>query len=193
MPRLAAAPKPRFAPSWTHRAAPPGASARIASDSSDEAPSTTTTSSGERVCAATASRHPTSQRAPFQLGITTAVRMAGEAGMANSLAPMRAPPGPVLFVSYSGLWGGAERILLDIAGGLEAPAVLICPDGELSARAHAAGLPVLARPERPRELRGAARTRARAVLALAGHAAEIRERRSARCARERSWPGGCAA
>jgi N-acetylglucosaminyl-diphospho-decaprenol L-rhamnosyltransferase len=84
------------------------------------------------------------------------------------------PPGAVLFVSYSGLWGGAERILLDIAGGLAVPVVLLCPRGELANRAAAAGVPVLERPARPRELRGGARTRAGAVVALAAHAHEIR-------------------
>ena len=83
-------------------------------------------------------------------------------------------PGPVLFVSYSGLWGGAERILLDMAGGLDHPVVLLCPPGGLASRARAGGVPVLSRPARPRELRGTARTRARAVLSLAAHAREVR-------------------
>jgi GT2 family glycosyltransferase/glycosyltransferase involved in cell wall biosynthesis len=82
--------------------------------------------------------------------------------------------GPLLFVSYSGLWGGAERILVDIAGGLERPAVLLCPAGALAARAAEAGIPVLARPDRPRELRGGARTRVQAALGLVAHAHEIR-------------------
>jgi N-acetylglucosaminyl-diphospho-decaprenol L-rhamnosyltransferase len=81
--------------------------------------------------------------------------------------------GPVLFVSYSGLWGGAERILVDLAGGLSEPVALLCPDGELASRARAAGVPVLTRPARPRELRGGARNRARAVLHLAAHAREV--------------------
>jgi glycosyltransferase involved in cell wall biosynthesis/GT2 family glycosyltransferase len=82
--------------------------------------------------------------------------------------------GPILLVSYSSLWGGAERILLDMAAGLERPPVLLCPSGGLAAHARDAGLPVLARPDRPRELRGGAPTRARAVLGLAAHARDIR-------------------
>ncbi|MBD0281649.1 MAG: glycosyltransferase [Thermoleophilaceae bacterium] len=86
----------------------------------------------------------------------------------------RARPGPVLFVSYSGLWGGAERLLVDIAGGLSEPAVLVCPDGELASRARDAVVAVLTRPARPRELRGGARTRARAGFHLAAHGREVR-------------------
>jgi N-acetylglucosaminyl-diphospho-decaprenol L-rhamnosyltransferase len=81
---------------------------------------------------------------------------------------------PLLFVSYSGLWGGAERVLVDIAGGLPEPVVLLCPDGELASRARAAGIPVLTRPARPREFRGGAGNRARAAIHLAAHAREIR-------------------
>jgi GT2 family glycosyltransferase/glycosyltransferase involved in cell wall biosynthesis len=85
----------------------------------------------------------------------------------------RAATGPVLFVSYSGLWGGAERILVDVAGGLSGPVALLCPNGELASRARAAGVTVLTRPPRPRELRGGARKRLRAVLHLAAHAREV--------------------
>lgn len=83
-------------------------------------------------------------------------------------------PGPALFVSYSGLWGGAERILVDVAAGLDAPVVVLCPAGELASRARAAGIAVLVRPARRRELRGGAATRIRAVSDLAAHAREIR-------------------
>ncbi len=81
---------------------------------------------------------------------------------------------PLAFVSYSGLWGGAERITLDLARALDEPVVLVCPEGELAARARRAGVPVLARPAQPRELRGGLRTRARAGLALGAHARETR-------------------
>ena len=36
---------------------------------------------------------------------------------------------PVLFASYSGLLGGAERVLLDCATRLDRPGVIACPDG----------------------------------------------------------------
>jgi glycosyltransferase involved in cell wall biosynthesis/GT2 family glycosyltransferase len=93
----------------------------------------------------------------------------------SGAAPADARAGPVLFVTYSGLWGGAERVLLDVATGLEDPTVLLCPDGELATRARAAGLPVLARPERPRELRGGMRTSLRAASRLAAHARDVRD------------------
>ena len=66
-----------------------------------------------------------------------------------------------LFVSYSGRFGGAERLLLDCAAALEGERVLACPPGELAAAATAG-----------RPARGpAARARARAArLAAAGRA-----------------------
>ena len=94
--------------------------------------------------------------------------------MPGSEEPSRHPPGPLAFVSYSGLWGGAERITLELARAIDQPVVLICPDGELAARARRAGVPVLASALRPRELRGDPRTRARARLGLAAHARETR-------------------
>ena len=84
------------------------------------------------------------------------------------------PTGPVLFVSYSGLWGGAEQLLVDAARSLRRPAVLLCPGGELATRARAAGIAVLESRDRPRELRGGARVAATAASQLAGHAGEIR-------------------
>jgi len=82
--------------------------------------------------------------------------------------------GPVVFVSYSGLWGGAERALLDVIVGLEAPAVLVCPNGPLAERARGAGVPVLLRPARALSLRGGLGALARAALRLLAHAAEVR-------------------
>ena len=88
----------------------------------------------------------------------------------------RAPAahGPVLFVSYSGLFGGAEHAVIDIASGLEQPPVLLCAAGPLASRATAVGLPTLVRPARPPELRGSAGTRVRAALRMADHAREVR-------------------
>ncbi len=77
---------------------------------------------------------------------------------------------PALFVSYSGLLGGAERLLLDAASGLEAPPALACPEGPLAERARDGGLTVLAIRERPLELRG---RRAAAVLDLLGFRREL--------------------
>jgi len=94
------------------------------------------------------------------------------------------PSAPVLFVSYSGLWGGSERILLEAAGVVTGPVVLLCPEGELAARARDARVAVLTARARPLELRGGPGTAARAAAALAGHAAEVR--RVARALRPRA-------
>ncbi len=53
---------------------------------------------------------------------------------------MRAMTGPILFVSYSGLLGGAERVLLDCATRLPRPLVVACPEGALADAVRAAGL-----------------------------------------------------
>jgi glycosyltransferase involved in cell wall biosynthesis len=46
---------------------------------------------------------------------------------------------PVLFLSYSGLLGGAERVLLDCATRLPRPVVVACPEGPLADAEIAAG------------------------------------------------------
>src|SRR4051812_42383080 len=48
--------------------------------------------------------------------------------------------GPVLFASYAGLLGGAERVLLDAAVRLERPVVVACPEGPLAERVRAGGV-----------------------------------------------------
>ena len=75
---------------------------------------------------------------------------------------------PTLIVSYSGVLGGAERILLDCATRLGEPVVVACPEGPLAAAVRAAGLEHAALPERPLRL-GAAHARG-----LAGLAREVR-------------------
>jgi glycosyltransferase involved in cell wall biosynthesis len=56
---------------------------------------------------------------------------------------------PTLIVSYSGLLGGAERVLLDCATRLSGPVVVACPEGPLAAAVRAAGLEHARTPERP--------------------------------------------
>ncbi len=80
----------------------------------------------------------------------------------------------LLFVSYSGILGGAERVLLDFAGGLPDEVVIACPPGDLAERARAAGVPVLALAARPLALRATLPARVWAVVAIAGHARELR-------------------
>src|SRR5436305_1078647 len=77
-----------------------------------------------------------------------------------------------MFVSYAGGLGGAERLLVDFAGGLEGERILACPAGALAAAANAAGLRVL--PLRGRDLRLRSRNPVGAVGDLLGHAREIR-------------------
>ncbi len=80
-----------------------------------------------------------------------------------------------LFVSYSGLFGGAERILIDLASGLEGERVIVCPEGALAERARAAGLRTFPVPARRLELRASARDRVATPVRLAALAREVRE------------------
>ncbi len=77
---------------------------------------------------------------------------------------------PVLVVTYAGVLGGAERVLLDWAGALRGPVVLACPEGPLAAAARARGLGVTPLPERPLRLRGA---RISAAAALVAHRRDV--------------------
>jgi glycosyltransferase involved in cell wall biosynthesis len=47
---------------------------------------------------------------------------------------------PVLFASYSGVFGGAERVLLDCVTRLQRPLRVACPPGPLADRLRAAGV-----------------------------------------------------
>jgi GT2 family glycosyltransferase/glycosyltransferase involved in cell wall biosynthesis len=89
--------------------------------------------------------------------------------MVGSLAPL-----PALFVSYAGVLGGAERLLLDVAGGLADTPTLACPPGELADRARSNGLHVIELRERPLELRASLRDRVATPLRIAAHAREVR-------------------
>jgi N-acetylglucosaminyl-diphospho-decaprenol L-rhamnosyltransferase len=91
------------------------------------------------------------------------------AGFTARFAPL-----PALFVSYAGVLGGAERLLLDVAGGLRETPSLACPAGPLAERARAAGLHVIELRERPLELRASGRDRVAGPLRIAAHARELR-------------------
>jgi glycosyltransferase involved in cell wall biosynthesis len=80
----------------------------------------------------------------------------------------------VLFVSYSGAIGGAERLLVDFASGLEGELCLGCPEGPLAEAARTAGLRVFAGPARTLRWRGGPALRARAVAGLLGQGLEAR-------------------
>jgi glycosyltransferase involved in cell wall biosynthesis len=70
---------------------------------------------------------------------------------------------PTLIVSYSGMLGGAERILLDCATRLDAPALVACPEGALAGAVRAAGLEHAPLTHRPLRV-GAAHAAALATL-----------------------------
>jgi GT2 family glycosyltransferase/glycosyltransferase involved in cell wall biosynthesis len=84
----------------------------------------------------------------------------------------------ILFVSYSGLLGGAERILIDCSDALAGEHVLACPEGPLAERARAGGLRVLPIPARSLDLRRGSRGRMVAAVGAAArmvsHARELR-------------------
>ena len=79
-----------------------------------------------------------------------------------------------LFVSYSSVLGGAERILLDRATALSGPAAVACPAGALADAARERGLEVAELKGRRAQLRGSTRDRAGAALRLAAQATEVR-------------------
>jgi glycosyltransferase involved in cell wall biosynthesis/GT2 family glycosyltransferase len=80
----------------------------------------------------------------------------------------------VLFVSYSGALGGAERLLVEIAPTLDAPSVIACPPGELADAVRERGVTVIELRPRSLRLRGSRGSRLGALGALAGHRAELR-------------------
>ena len=53
---------------------------------------------------------------------------------------VRRMTGPVLIASYSGVLGGAERVLLDCATRLPRPVLVACPAGPLADAVNSAGL-----------------------------------------------------
>jgi glycosyltransferase involved in cell wall biosynthesis len=86
---------------------------------------------------------------------------------------MTQPAPKALFASYSGLFGGAERLLLDCATGLESAAVA-CPEGPLAQAAREAGLTVTVLSTQPLEFRRGAGDRIAAPRRIASQARELR-------------------
>ncbi len=86
---------------------------------------------------------------------------------------MSTPP-QALFVSYTSLLGGAERILLDHATALRGPLALACPEGPLADRARAAGIDVIPLRLRRMELRASARDRLAMPLRMGAQSREVR-------------------
>jgi N-acetylglucosaminyl-diphospho-decaprenol L-rhamnosyltransferase len=85
----------------------------------------------------------------------------------------RRPGGLCLFVSYSGLLGGGERILLDLAPRLARAVAVACPEGALAGGLRQAGVRVFPLSERRLEFRASVRDRVGTPLRIASHAREV--------------------
>src|SRR3954470_18114424 len=81
---------------------------------------------------------------------------------------------PALIASYSSAAGGSERLLLDMAKGLEEPPLIACPPGWLADQARGLGFTVFQLPARSLHVRRSRRERVAAVARLAAHVRELR-------------------
>ena len=81
-----------------------------------------------------------------------------------------------MFLSYSGVLGGSERVLLDCTTRLGRPVLLACPEGPLAAAARTLGLPVAPLPDRSLRMRGARGAALRGLGGLALDAARLARR-----------------
>jgi N-acetylglucosaminyl-diphospho-decaprenol L-rhamnosyltransferase len=80
----------------------------------------------------------------------------------------------LLFVSYSGAFGGAERVLLDCAGAVKEP-WLACPAGPLAGHARAEGIDVVELRGHPVTVRASVHDRLLAPARLGAHTREVSE------------------
>jgi glycosyltransferase involved in cell wall biosynthesis/GT2 family glycosyltransferase len=81
---------------------------------------------------------------------------------------------PALIASYTSAAGGAERLLLGVATGLDEPPIIACPPGWLADQGRAAGLTVFELRARSLHVRRSVRDRIGSVARLAGHSRELR-------------------
>src|SRR3954447_405833 len=81
---------------------------------------------------------------------------------------------PALIATYTSAAGGSERLLLDVASGLDAAPLIACPGGWLADQARADGLTVFELPSRSLHVRRSGRDRIAAPARLAAHARELR-------------------
>src|SRR5205085_4136824 len=99
-----------------------------------------------------------------------------EAAASPSARLFRRSSTAALFVSYSGLMGGSERILLDLTSRLgHLDPVVACPPGALSDALHERGIRVFPLRRRRLELRATVRDRLEKPLRLAGQAVEVHD------------------
>jgi N-acetylglucosaminyl-diphospho-decaprenol L-rhamnosyltransferase len=87
----------------------------------------------------------------------------------------RPTAGVTLLVSYSGVLGGSERILLDMVVRLAGQPVVACPDGPLADGLRLHGVRVFPLRRRRLELRATMRDRFEKPLRVAGQAREVRD------------------
>ena len=88
---------------------------------------------------------------------------------------VRRTRGLTLFVSYSGLMGGSERILIDMAPRLGGGVAVACPEGPLAERLREIGVHVFPLRRRRLQLRATLRDRVEKPLRIAGQAREVGE------------------
>src|SRR4051812_44434053 len=81
---------------------------------------------------------------------------------------------PALIASYTSAAGGAERLLLDVATGLDEAAIVACPSGWLADESRARGLMVFELPGRSLHMRRSLRDRIGSLTRLAAHSRELR-------------------
>src|SRR5436190_23477938 len=81
---------------------------------------------------------------------------------------------PALIASYTSAAGGAERLLLDVANGLDDPPLIACPGGWLADEARASGFTVFELPARSLDVRRSLRDRIGSLTRLAAHSRELR-------------------
>ena len=114
--------------------------------------------------------------------MATAPAPAGVAGTSTSTPAKsgerragRRSGGLTLFVSYSGLMGGSERILIDMAPRLSGGVAVACPEGPLAERLREVGVHVFPLRRRRLQLRATMRDRIEKPLRIAGQAREVGE------------------
>src|SRR3954452_5973460 len=81
---------------------------------------------------------------------------------------------PALIASYTSAAGGAERLLLDVASGLDEPPIVACPGGWLADEARRAGLTLFELRGRSLHMRRSLRDRIGPLTRLAAHSRELR-------------------
>src|SRR5437764_2694880 len=104
----------------------------------------------------------------------TTRRSTSHAPTARVRSPGSLRAGVILFASYSGALGGAERLLIEWAYGLEGEIGLACPAGALAEAAQAAGLRVVPLRSRSLALRRRAQDRFLSGARIAAHGRELR-------------------